>query len=255
MNFLKKLFSPKKEKSKDIAPPSNNQADRKYELLGVDLTGPTLNALIKRYEAENGKPASDAEKEELKTMASELLRNAFVSEPSNEEKFKYSEEELDYRYHAHLVLSFIRSYHYNFCNLNSFYDYDNAVKEHKEIIDRLNGEEITNLGIKLAIRFCHLQYAKGTCDHLLSVDEENRLINKDWGYPDAERCVKPIIPVFKEYWDDVLRSYKRPSAKIDRLKYLVELLDNVGTKPLIQENKNLQNELLSLKDYYAQQLE
>lgn len=255
MGFLKKIFSPKKEKSKDIAPPSNNQADRNYEILGVDLTGSTLNALMKRYEAENGKPASDAEKEELKAMASELLRNAFVSEPSNEEKFEYSEEDLDYRYHAHLVLSFIRSYHYNFCNLSSFYDYDNAVKEHKEIIDRLNGEEITNLGIKLAIRFCHIQYAKGICDQRLSAEEENRLLNKDWDYPDAEKCITPIIPIFKKYWDDVLLSYKRPSAKTNRLNYLVELLDNLSAKSSVRENVNLRNEILLLRQYYAQQLE
>ena len=94
----------------------------------MDLYEPTYIALVKRYEAENRRPATEEEKKKLRRMATELLQDAFTDEPDKED-FVTDDEFVDYRYQAHQVLGFIFCYHNNFSGLNSFYDLDKAIKE------------------------------------------------------------------------------------------------------------------------------
>ncbi len=37
---------------------------------------------------------------------------------------------------------------------------------------------------------------------------------------------------YEEYWDDVLENYNRPSAKRNRLQYLIESLDKDSEDPM-----------------------
>lgn len=220
----------------------------------MDLYEPTYIALVKRYEAENRRPATEEEKKELRRMASELLQDAFTDEPDKED-FVTDDEFVDYRYQAHQVLGFIFCYHNNFSGLNSFYDLDKAIKELDEIISRLDSEQFCDLSIKLAIKYCRIQYVKGDCSYYLSKEDEEKLLMRAWEYPNLEKPIRQIIPVFKEYWDGILQGYKRPSAKINRLNYLINLLNEVLEKPYLQQYNSAKTEVANLRDIYAKQLE
>ena len=63
----------------------------------MDLYEPTYIALVKRYEAENRRPATEEEKKKLRRMASELLQDAFTDEPDKED-FVTDDEFVDYNY-------------------------------------------------------------------------------------------------------------------------------------------------------------
>ena len=210
--------------------------------------------MVKRYEAENRRPATEEEKKKLRRMASELLQDAFTDEPDKED-FVTDDEFVDYRYQAHQVLGFIFCYHNNFSGLNSFYDLDKAIKELDEIVSRLDSEQFCDHSIKLAIKYCRIQYVKGDCSYYLSKEDEEKLLMRAWEYPNLEKPIRQIIPVFKEYWDGILQGYKRPSAKINRLNYLINLLNEVLEKPYLQQYNSAKTEVANLRDIYAKQLE
>lgn len=251
MNFFKKLFG---RRDDEVTTPIESIEQEKYTIMGVSLMDPTYNALLKRYESENGRPATEEEKQEIRLMASKLLQGAFTNESGNNE-YVADDEYVDYRYQAHQVLGYFFCYHNNFQDLNSFYDLNNAIKDLDEIISRLDSEPICDMSIKLAIRYCRIQYMKGECTYCLSKEDEEKLLKRAWEYPNTEESIRHIIPVFKDYWDGVLQSYKRSSARVNRLNYLVNLLDGVLEKPYVQQYDSAKAEVANLRDYYIKQLE
>lgn len=84
--------------------------------------------------------------------------------------------------------------------------------------------------IEVAIRLCQYKYKQGNCDHKLS-DNEICAIYKLIDTPiDYEALLCQVTLSFETYWDDVLVSYAKPSARTKRIKYLIE-----ETKRLIKE--------------------
>ena len=251
MNFFKKLFG---RRDDEVTTPIESIEQEKYTIMGVSLMDPTYNALLKRCEFENGRPATEEEKQELRRMASELLQGAFTKESGNNE-FVADDGYVDYRYQARQVLDYFFCYHNYFQDLRSFYDLDNAIKVLDESIRRLDSEKVCDLSIKIAIRYCRLQYVKGNCTHYLTKADEEKLLKRVWEYPNTKEPIRHIIPGFKDYWDGVLQSYKRPSARVNRLNYLVNLLNGVLEKPYIQQYDSAKVEVANLRDYYIKQLE
>lgn len=251
MNFFKKLFG---RRDDEVTTPIESIEQEKYTIMGVSLMDPTYNALLKRYESENGRPATEEEKQEIRLMASKLLQGAFTNESVNNE-YVADDEYVDYRFQARQVLGYFFCYHNNFQNLNSFYDLDNAIKSLDETISRLDSEPVCDLSIKLAIKYCRFQYVKGNCTYCLTKTDEEIILTRAWKYPNIEESIRHIIPIFKDYWDGVLQSYKRPSARAYRLNYLVNLLNGVLEKPYIQQYDSAKAEVANLRDYYIKQLE
>ena len=78
----------------------------------------------------------------------------------------------------------------------------------------------------LAYRLAGIKYAQGECRRRVSL-EEIKAIDKWEPNPDYEiYYILRDLYNFDVYWDSVLNSYKRPAARIKRLKYLIDSMDS-----------------------------
>lgn len=64
-----------------------------------------------------------------------------------------------------------------------------------------------------------------------------------------------VLKEFKEYWTNVLLSYKRKDAYKKRLNYLINYIDELKTKKYICQFPDIILELNNIKDDYRQKLE
>lgn len=88
--------------------------------------------------------------------------------------------------------------------------------------------------LNTAIRFCQMEFFYGTCDHKLNEHDIQTLYNWRELNIDEEQLLNNVLSSFESYWKDVLDSYVRPSARINRINYLIQELAN------IREMKELQ---------------
>lgn len=138
---------------------------------------------------------------------------------------------------------------------NSFYAYKDFAQKHKIAAGELRKMKPADSSIEIAIRFCQLENHYGTCDHHLTDDEIQQL--KNWGNVtiDFSKILENIVTSYQDYWDNVLKSYVRPSARIKRLEYLIEDTDGMIRMPELQEYHNIISDLERLQNDYRTQLE
>ncbi len=83
----------------------------------------------------------------------------------------------------------------------------------------------------LVFRLAGIKYAKGECNHRLTMDDIKAIINWEYDPFSEQDFVINWLNNYEVYWDDVLNNYKRPVARIKRLKYLEE-----STNKLLQNS-------------------
>lgn len=118
-------------------------------------------------------------------------------------------------------------------DIESFYDYE---KLYIELID-------THKNI-LKMQPKHFQYEIAYNICLNNLKHNNIYFNTDlftleriinWKYADnnEEIILSNILNKFIIYWDNVLKTYVRPSARIKRIQYLIDRLITLKQKPFI----------------------
>ncbi len=136
----------------------------------------------------------------------------------------------------------------------NFYDLKNNMAKYNEAFGVMGKWHVEASDIETAIRFCRMENFYGICQRPISVQEvgeiyewRNILINED-------NLIARVLLSYKQYWDGVLDSYKRPSARKNRLAYLVDDLEEVMTLPMLQRHPDAIGKIRELQEHYSQQL-
>ena len=120
--------------------------------------------------------------------------------------------------------------------------------------DRISKIKFSQNQLDIAIRICSIAYHNEEVDHLLTKDELNEVFK--WQYNDIKDLIalKESINNFEEYWDEVLYNYKRPNARINRIHYLIQKIEEFEQHPLIRKFQEALPMLDKLKLKYTSQL-
>lgn len=151
------------------------------------------------------------------------------------------------------VLNFVKSIEAIFDSQN-FYDLDKALLSYRTSIERLNNSEFhpSEDDIICALRFCDIQYHQGKCNHLLTCNERYRISNWKFLDLDYDSILKNVSERFIKYWDEVLDSYKQKSAKMRRIEYLINHLNEIQERKGLSEFPNIEEYLNKIKTYYTE---
>ena len=178
------------------------------------------------------------------------------STPSQEDSLK-EKRELRYKRadkrERKLIIWRVLRYMITYRDLSSstnFHEYKNNIACHNHAVEELKTSKPDEYHLKAAIRFCQIEYLCGRCDYELTQEDIDLLENWETKTIDNNRILNDILTSYKEYWDSVLDSYNRPSARIKRLQYLIQDLQEVMKMPFLQNTPNVLNNIKELQDYY-----
>lgn len=151
------------------------------------------------------------------------------------------------------VLRYMVTYK-DFLESKDFYSFKNNLSFFENAKKELNNSSPDDYTFRAAIRFCRIEFIYGRCNHSLTDNDVQTILNWQTVTIDTHAILERVLINYKEYWDDVLASYIRPSARIKRLQYLVEKLEDVSKQPYLQEYPDLIHGVKNLKEWYLTQL-
>lgn len=184
----------------------------------------------------------------------------FESSPERRAKWEKEEKRLEKReerrkrHHSiWLVLRYMVTYK-QLIQSSNFYDFKNNIADHKYAQGELRKAHPDGYPFEVAIRFCRMEYYYGTCDHQITDNDVKFILNWQSNIIDTHETLKNVLSAYKKHWDGVLVSYVRPSARIKRLQYLVENLEDMMDLPDIQEYPDILQDMKELQNQYQLQL-
>lgn len=153
--------------------------------------------------------------------------------------------------HVWAMLRFLKSIE-SVTTSENFYDLDKALCDFQNTKARLLEKDYnpTKEEIEIAIRFCTISYAQGRCFHQLTSNEIYNVRDWETYYIYDSAIMDNTTTSFKAYWDSVLTNYKRPSAKINRINYLIEHLNEMNEKETLQQFSNFKEHIAKLISHY-----
>lgn len=151
------------------------------------------------------------------------------------------------------VLRYMTTYKY-LIKSSDFYSFKKNLTDYNYAKGELRKLHPDNYSFDAAIRFCRMENYYGTCDYLLTDDDVNFILNWQSNSIDVHDTLKKVLASYKRYWDGVLSSYVRPSARIKRLQHLIEDLENIMNLPYIQEHLDVLQGVKELQSQYQSQL-
>lgn len=134
----------------------------------------------------------------------------------------------------------------------NFYDLDKNRKEYLSTYACIKNEIriFDKSEIDTAIRYCKIKSAQNECDYNISQEVESLFYDWESFQIDWTDVFNSVKESFKQYWDEVLADYKRPSARTKRIAYLINHLGEVKTKDWIIQSKDYVGEVDNLIKYY-----
>lgn len=123
---------------------------------------------------------------------------------------------------------------------------------YEEAFGHMRKEEITSHDIETAIRFCHKENFYGLCKHELDTEETELLRHWRDITIDERALASTVLESYQAYWEDVLNSYKRPSARKNRLQYLIDDIDDILRLPIIQGHPDIIAKVQALQNHYIE---
>ena len=153
-------------------------------------------------------------------------------------------------YQVWCILRTVNSYS-DLLNSQNFYEYRENLAAYNQSINTLKSENIEKESYETACRFCQIEYLKGKCNRHITLSEFEILKSGNLEI-DEIILLKSVIDVFKDYWDATLASYQKDSARKNRLRYLVEKLEDFKSWPEICKYAQIVESLSSLQAYYQQ---
>lgn len=152
-----------------------------------------------------------------------------------------------------LILRYMITYR-QLVQSSTFYDFKKYIADHKYAIGELRKAHPDDYSFNTAIKFCRMEYYYGTCDYQLTEEDIKFVLNWETNDIDTHEILKDVLNSYKEYWDEVLASYVRPSARIKRFQYLIDDLDKIMDLPDVQEYPNILQGVKELQNLYQLQL-
>lgn len=153
-----------------------------------------------------------------------------------------------------VVLRYMVAYN-DLVEFSDFYSFQNNLNEYENAKEDLRKLSPNDYSFRVAFRFCRIEYCSGACDKELSDKDIQDVLNWHTNTIDKHRIVESVLDSYKDYWDDVLASYKRSSARIKRLQYLVQNLEEVSKLSFVQEFPDILSRIKDLQNLYISQLQ
>ena len=172
----------------------------------------------------------------------------------NRELLYKKENRRDRKHKIWVVLRYIAAYN-DLLESSDFYSFQNNLIEYENAKEELGKSSPNDYSFRVAFRFCRIGYYYGACDKELTDKDIQDVLNWHTNTIDKYKIVENVLNSYKDYWDDVLASYKRPSARIKRLQYLVENLEGVSKLPFVQEYPDILTRVKDLQGLYQLQLQ
>lgn len=187
------------------------------------------------------------------TYRKEKEENKKVSPYPKKRERRYRRESRRIRHHkTWLILRYLVTMQ-DLCDSSNFHELQNRWEKHLDVKKEMANEELLNEHFNIAFRFCKIEYEGKRCKRHISIEEQQTIRNwRDYSV-DISRISMNVIARYELYWDDVLSSYKRANAKINRIKYLVEELDEIKKESLMQVDE-IQKCLITLQKKYSDEL-
>lgn len=206
-------------------------------------------ALISIFKKDNGRQATVFERHEIESALDEIMETHEYTPISDEEVEQDANAVRKNNANALLHLISVAE---NIVSSENFYDLDKNIGDFLYVRSRMQEEQIrlTSDEIDAVIRLCRSYYVKGMCQHELSQNEIRNIHNwETYSFNDLF-IINNVTVSFKTYWDDVLAGYKRPSARLNRINYLINHLNEMKHKETIQQLPNFEEEINELIQYY-----
>ena len=127
------------------------------------------------------------------------------------------------------------------------------LRSFNESIIALANANITKRDYEIALRFCDFKFRRGKCDRSITQAEKDFLLSGKNIEVNCLEILKAVIVSFRNYWEDVLISYKKASARKNRLNYLVDKLGEVKDWPEICNDIDAVKEISDLQAFYSEQ--
>lgn len=188
---------------------------------------------------------------EYKELESSPERRAKLEK--EEKRLEKREERMKRHHSIWLILRYMVTYR-QLIQTSNFYDFKKNIADHKYAQGELRKAHPDSYPFEAAIRFCRMEYYYGTCDHQITDNDVKLILNWQSNIIDTHETLKKVLSAYKEHWDGVLASYVRPSARIKRLQYLVENLEDLMNLPDIQEYPDILQDMRELQNQYQLQL-
>ena len=197
--------------------------------------------------------------ENIKITKEKKEKNLIVANLSKQTEYDLRKQKKHRRYNRLLrhrriwaVLRFIKEFE-NIQTSENFYELDKSITKFEAAKERLYEEEYTPSleDLSTAIRFCLHQQATHKCAHRLSKNEVEKIY--DWrlfSYNKYELLAN-TAKHFKLYWDEVLESYKKQSAKCKRNEYVINHLLEMKEKDTFLNIPNSKEIFDDLIEHYS----
>lgn len=137
---------------------------------------------------------------------------------------------------------------------SNFYEYKNNIASHNQAVEELKSSNPDVYHLEAAIRFCQLEFLAGRCDYELTDEDIDALRNWETKPIDLQKVLRDVLAAYKEYWNDVLKSYTSAAARKKRLEYLINNLDEIMTLPGLHDSPAILKEAEALQSQYKSQL-
>lgn len=141
--------------------------------------------------------------------------------------------------------------HEDLCNSQSFYEYRENLAEYQNAKKELDTSELTSSDFDIAFRFCDIKFKKGECERRITLQEKQIIYSGKEDDVNMANIIGGVIISYKEYWDEVLGSYKKESERKKRICYLVERLGEYKDWPELQGYPELVEKIVDLQKYYS----
>lgn len=219
----------------------------------IDILGYARKALVSIFEREIGRQATASERHEIEGLLDEIMESHEYTPISDEE---VEQDANAVRKHNARALLHLIGVAEKIASSENFYDLDKNIGDFIYVKTKMQEEQIhlTNDEIDTVIRLCRSYYAKGMCQHELSQAEIRNIHNWETYYFNDLYIINDIAASFKTYWDDVLTGYKKTSARLNRINYLINHLNEMKGKGTIQLLPNYEEKINELIQYYKSML-
>lgn len=150
------------------------------------------------------------------------------------------------------ILRVLTTYNDLYCSQN-FYEYRDNLRSFNESIIALANANTTKRDYEIALRFCDFKFRRGKCGRSITQAEKDFLLSGKNIEVNCSEILKAVIASFRNYWEEVLISYKKASARKNRLNYLVDKLGEVKDWPEICNDIDAVKEISDLQAFYSEQ--
>lgn len=132
------------------------------------------------------------------------------------------------------VLRFMVTYKSLMAETTNFYQFRDNYDAFKTAKGEMRKRHPDTNALNTAIRFCRMEYFYETCDHKITDNDIQSLYKWRELNINEEELLNNVLTSFEMYWKEVLASYVRPSARTNRINYLIQELANIKEMKEIQ---------------------